>query len=68
MCACIRCNTEHSLWELEVTGCKMSCIGTSILSTKPFLYIGPIMGPLTTQNLCKLIMPYLTYMLGWKNH
>ena len=43
---------------------RMSCIGTSILSTKPFVYIGPP----TTQNLCKLIMPYLTYMLEWKSH
>ena len=38
MCACIKYNTEHSLWE---SGCKMSCIGTSILSTKLFVYIGP---------------------------
>ena len=45
--------TEHSLWELEVTGCKMSFIRTSMLSTKPYVYIGPP----TTQNLCKLIMP-----------
>ena len=55
-------NSEHSLWELKVTG--VSYIGTSILSTKPFVYIGPP----TTQNLCKLAIPYLTYILGWKNH
>ena len=32
VCACIRYNTEHSLWELEVTGCKMGCIGTLFLA------------------------------------
>ena len=61
MCACIRYNIEHGSWELEVIGCKMSYIGTSILSTKPLVYIGPP----TTQNLYKLIMPYLTYVYAW---
>ena len=35
----------------------MSCFGTSILNNKPFVYVGPP----TAQNLCKLIIPYLTY-------